>query len=286
MPEIKKIYAVIGDPVEHSVSPLIHNFIFQQLGLPYSYQKIKIETFQLKEFIIRCRENDLQGFNVTLPHKETIISLLDKTEGQARSTGAVNTVINKNSILKGFNTDVTGCFYALKKSSWRQTGRIVILGAGGACRAALIALTRFNPYSVTIIARSPDRAYELKKIFSDQVKFDIYAENIKFQNMEELLTDASVLINTTPVGMWPRIQNSPVPEPDTIPQHLIVFDMVPNPVYTTLLKQAKQRGAEIISGLSMLIFQAIASQEIWLNQKLPERLFDKVWTHLIEKMGT
>lgn len=284
MPESLKTYAVIGDPVEHSLSPLIHGFIYQQLKLSCSYKKIKVEASQLKAFIKSSRENNLQGFNVTLPHKETIIPLLDETRELARSTGAVNTVKKENSKLIGFNTDVTGCTHALQRSSWKQRGNVVILGAGGACRAALMALTHFNPDSVTLLNRTLKRASILKKQFSCFQKFDIYVENIKFKNIRELLSDASLLINTTPVGMWPHIQDSPLMEADTIPEHLTVFDMVPNPVNTTLINQAQQRGAETISGLSMLIAQAIAAQEIWLDRKFPDTLCDKVWAHVIKKM--
>lgn len=284
MPKREKTYAIIGDPVEHSLSPLIHRFIYQQVDLPYSYQKIKVAPPNLKKFIISCRKNNLQGFNVTIPHKEKIIPLLDDIDKLAQFIGAVNTVTNNNSKLKGFNTDIIGCKRALEKSPWQQTGKVVILGAGGACLSALVALSSFAPSSVILLNRTLERAYKLKKRFSHHLKFDIYVENIKFQEMGDLLSNTSLLINTTPLGMWPQIQNSPIPEPDIIPEHLTVLDMVSNPVYTTLLKQAKKRGAEIISGLSMLISQAIAAQEIWLDRKLPDKIFNTLWTHIIDKM--
>jgi len=284
MPE-KKTFAIIGNPVKHSLSPEIHSYIYKQLGLPHSYKKIQLSTVQLKKFIMRCKKNDFQGFNVTIPHKVTIIPFLDEIKKQATCTGAVNTVINENSVLRGYNTDVAGCRYALERSSWEQTGKVVILGAGGACRAALAALLNFSPSSVRILNRNPEKAYQLKKKFSDYVKFDIYAENIKFENIGKILSDTSLLINTTPVGMWPCIHDSPVPEADMIPVHATVFDMVPNPVYTRLLKQAEHRGASTINGGIMLVSQAIAAQEIWLNQKLPEALFHTIYTYLTEYMS-
>jgi len=285
MPERKNTYAVIGDPVEHSLSPLIHNYIYQLLDLPYSYQKMKVGEKELKKFINKCRKDNIAGFNVTIPHKVTIIPFLDEIDKQAELTGAVNTVKKENSVLKGFNTDVSGCVYALQRSSWEQTGKVVILGAGGACRAALVALTTFSPNSVYIFNRSLQKAVELKQKFFDKVKFDIYAENIKFQNTEKQFSDTSLLINTTPVGMWPDKQVSPVPDPDMIPEHTTVFDMVPNPVYTKLLEQAKLKGVEIISGVSMLISQAISAQEIWLKQKLHGQLFDTIWRYVTKNMS-
>ncbi len=284
MPE-KKTYAIIGNPVKHSLSPQIHSYIYKQLGLPHSYKKIQLSTVQLKKFIIRCKKNDFQGFNVTIPYKVKIIPFLDKIEEQAAFIGAVNTVINENSVLRGFNTDVTGCTYALERSSWEQTGKVVILGAGGACQAALAALLNFTPSSVYIINRTPEKAGELKQKFSEYAKFDIYTENIKFKNIGQLLADSALLINTTPVGMWPYIQDSPVPEANMIPDHATVFDMVPNPLHTRLLQQSEQRNASTINGGIMLVSQAIAAQRIWLEQKLPETLFDKIYTYLTEYMS-
>lgn len=285
MPDRKKIYAVIGDPVEHSLSPLIHSFVYDQLDLPCHYQKIKVLPDRLEKFIFSCRENNLQGFNVTIPHKETIIPFLDEIDPQAQFMGAVNTVKKEDSFLKGYNTDVIGCKTALEKSSWSGKGKVVILGAGGACRSALMALNSFTLSSVTLVNRTPENAQQLKKHFSDYVKFDIYTENLTLQNIGDLLTRASLLINTTPVGMWPRIQDTPVPDLSIIPDHLTIFDMVPNPVYTTLLRQSKKRGVGIISGLTMLISQALAAQEIWLDQKLPDTMFEKLWSYIIDKMS-
>ena len=285
MSEPNDTYAIIGDPVEHSLSPLLHSFIYRQLNLPYNYRKIRIPANRLKEFIINCREDNLQGFNVTIPHKEAIISFLDELDPKAEFIGAVNTVKKEYSILTGYNTDVIGCKTALDKSSWPGTGKVVILGAGGACRSALIALSNFALSSVHIVNRTLEKAVKLKKQFSHYVKFDIYAENLTLETIGNLLKQASLLINTTPVGMWPHIQDSPIPDLAVLPDHLTIFDMVPNPVYTTLLRQAEKKGVNIISGLSMLISQALAAQEIWLDRTLPETLYTELWSYVNNKMS-
>lgn len=285
MPEIKKKYYIIGNPVEHSLSPTLHSYIYKIFNLSCSYHKIRIKKAELKDFIITCRLKNISGFNVTIPHKETIIPLLDKVEDEAKLFGAVNTVKNEKGKLYGYNTDIIGCRYALKRSSWQQSGKVVILGAGGAARSALAALSSFTPSSVSLFNRTPEKARLLKDQFSDHLNFDIIAENVKFHNMENLLSNTTLLINTTPVGMWPETQNSPISDSKIIPENITIFDMVPNPVYTTLLKDAEKRGAEIISGLSMLISQAVAAQEIWLERKIPLETFNKLWTHIIEMSG-
>jgi len=284
MCDLSRSYGVIGDPVEHSVSPRLHQTIYTYLHLPYFYDKIHVPSHALEHFIQECREYGRPGFNVTLPHKEAIVPLLDEVDMLAERTGAVNTVLQKEGKLIGFNTDVAGCCKALTQEGWIPRKKAILLGAGGAARAAVEALSALGLETIVLFDLDKSRAEKLKNDFHKFHLVEIEVGTLTKETLKSNFKETDLVINATPVGMWPNVHQSPLPWPELIPQNATVFDMVPNPVITRFLKEAKQKKATTISGLHMLIAQGMAAQEIWLARKLPEELKDHIWKNLIQIM--
>jgi shikimate dehydrogenase len=285
MPEGKtRNFCVIGDPIGHSLSPLIHNFVFKSIGLDLSYDAVHVSPVGLGDFMEDSRRSERPGFNVTVPHKQAVIPFLDRLDATAERVGAVNTVHRTGLQLTGFNTDVHGCRTALSRSEWKPgDGSVVLLGAGGAARAAAEALGSLGVRELRLYEIDIPR---MERFISDFKSANgiIITPLTSESDLADNLKHSDLLINATPVGMWPKVDQSPIPHADWIMPSSWVFDMVPNPVETMLLRQAKSRGAATISGLVMLVAQAIAADEIWLGRRLPETLHADVFTHCMKFM--
>jgi shikimate dehydrogenase len=281
MADPSKTFCVIGDPIGHSLSPAIHRFVFDRLDVSYDYEAVRVTADELEAFVKSCRDENRPGFNVTIPHKENVIRVLDEIDPKAQTVGAVNTVINRSGRLTGYNTDVTGFREALVKADWKP-GNTVLLGAGGAARAVLSALNSLGVNEATLFDVDEARAKSLSR---DPVRSDMNVTTI--ENMESIrpkLTEAVLLVNATPVGMWPKTDASPVPDPEWIPQGMLVFDLVPNPLRTRLLAEAEARGCRTIPGLVMLVGQALAADTLWLNRPMPDGLDKDVLSYLVKRM--
>lgn len=251
-----QIYGVIGHPVVQSLSPVVHNAAFKALEIDASYKTFDVEPEDLGNFMEKAR-SDISGLSVTIPHKVEIIKYLDKIDERAKKIGAVNTIKNKNGILKGSNKDIDGAMQALEEVTEISNKNILVLGAGGAARAIVYGLTTKNA-KVTILNRTLEKAQQLAKEF-----------NCNFDSLENLKKHTpEILINTTSVGMSPNTEGSPVPKDFFKPQ-MIVFDIIYKPLITKFLKQAKKAGCQIITGEKMLLYQAIKQFETWTNQKAP-----------------
>jgi shikimate dehydrogenase len=285
MPEGKnRTFCVIGDPIGHSLSPCIHNFIYKTLNLPYGYEAVRVPPDELQPFVADSRNEGRPGFNVTIPHKQAVIPFLDELDETAERVGAVNTVHLQKGKLFGYNTDVHGCRNALVRAGWKTAeGNVVLLGAGGAARAAVEALASLGVRKLFLYEIIRPRAERFKSDFESLLGIKIMLIESDGE-LESRMRNAGSIVNATPVGMWPNVDQSPVPNSKWIPQTALVFDMVPNPVETLLIRQAKSRGARIQVGLTMLVAQAIAADEIWLDRKLPKILQDNVFTHCMKQM--
>jgi shikimate dehydrogenase len=266
-----RTFGVIGHPIGHTLSPVIHQTVFRRLGIDYNYKAFHVHPEKLGEYVNTVRITGCPGFNVTIPHKETVIPLIDGTVPAAQLIGAVNTVKHQNGRLTGFNTDVIGLQVALMKKGWSHRGEVIILGAGGAARAAVAAMVNMGVQSLVLYDIAPQRAEKLANDFHAKSSLRIITDTA-----DKYLPEVDLLINATPVGMWPRTDESPLEQPERLPASATVFDMVYKPMKTRLIKQAESRGARTISGLDMLIAQALAADEIWLDKKLPEALFQEV----------
>ncbi|MEX2117507.1 MAG: shikimate dehydrogenase [Bacteroidota bacterium] len=271
-----KRYAIIGHPVSHSLSPFLHTTAFNALGLDCSYEAIEIAPEDLATSIRNLMDEGIAGFNVTVPHKETIIPLIDDLDEAARSVGAVNTVLNTKGKFTGTNTDVYGFNRLAEPYADAIAGnQVAVLGAGGAARAVLYALTTgFGPGRITLFNRTIDRAERLASEFSTE-KILINSESLFQEDLQKLVESSSVVINTTSVGMKPYTDASPLDDVE-FREGQIVIDLVYSPRETKLLKSAKDAGATAVSGFDMLLHQAAGAFRIWTGREMPMDTVRKV----------
>jgi len=283
--DIKTCFCVIGDPIGQSLSPEIHHYVFQHLKLSFRYETIRVTSDQLKSFVNEARSKGRPGFNVTIPHKEAIIPFLDDIDPLASRIGAVNTVWNQKGKMVGLNTDIYGCSTALERSGWNSSGLVILLGAGGAARAVIESLNRMQIKHLILFDILQDRAEKLKNDFLSNLNYNIEVGSLKTSAFEENLKKVDLLINATPVGMTPNEDQTPIPDIHLLPQTATVFDLVPKPVMTRLIQEARKHGLRTIYGLGMLVAQALAADEIWLHQKLEDDLYKNVINHVMNLMG-
>lgn len=247
-----EMYAVIGDPIDHSLSPVMHAAAFKAAGLPHRYHAMRVPPAQLRGAVDDLRAREYGGFNVTIPHKQSIIPLLDAIEPFARSVGAVNTVTRRNGLLIGHNTDVPGFLSALAQLYSPETGdHVVVLGTGGAARAVVHALSTL-PVSITVISRRPDRT------FAPLVQPNVVAMAEAGADLER----ARVLVNATPAGMPPLEDLLPVPADVRLTPDTVVIDLVYGRT-TPLLDFARQAGCTCADGMEMLVQQGAAAFRLW-----------------------
>ncbi|MEM1601775.1 MAG: shikimate dehydrogenase [Candidatus Bathyarchaeia archaeon] len=272
-----KVCALIGYPVEHSLSPAIQNAAFQHLGLDYVYVAFNVKPENLCYAIMGARSLGIHGLNVTMPHKIEVIRYLDDLDGNVRLVGSVNTILNINGKLIGYTTDGIGALNALRYSGEDPTNKkIVILGAGGASRSISFLLAKYAR-ELVILNRTVEKAENLAKEIAsslgmgqDAVRFG----RLDYGHLELELRDADIVINATSIGMKPSDGETPISR-ELLHSNLTVFDIVYEPLETRLLREARQVGAKTIDGLSMLIHQGAASFEIWTGMKAPIEVMRK-----------
>lgn len=263
-----KVFCVIGDPIKHSLSPIMHNAAFKHLGLDAVYVAFNVKRENLEGAVKGVRSLGIAGVNVTMPHKTAIISHLDEVDQEARFVEAVNTVLNIEGRLVGFNTDGVGALRALKENGLDPKGKkILLLGAGGAGKAIAFQLAR-EAEELRILNRNGYKAKQLADKLEKTFHKKILGEHLSQTTLNEWIKDADVLINATSVGMHPNDEQTPVDREQLRPE-LTVMDIVYNPVETRLLKEAKSLGAKVVYGVEMLIFQGAASFEIWWKRPAP-----------------
>ena len=263
-----KICAVIGDPIAHTLSPTIHNAAFKHLKLDFVYLAFRVKANDLENAMQGLRELGIHGLNVTMPHKKSVISYLDKVDSAVKFLGSANTILNENGKLSGFNTDGIGALKALKENGAKLAEKkVLLLGAGGAAKAIAFALAK-EAGSLCILNRAPENAAvladSLNRVYGPKIVGGALSPNAIQKNLQ----DADVLVNATLVGMYPTINQSLV-APQWLKPNLAVMDIVYNPVETKLAKDAKAAGAEVISGVEMLIYQGAASFKIWTDKSAP-----------------
>jgi len=265
-----RICGLIGDPVEHSMSPVMHNAAFSSLGLDYIYLPFRVEKENLARAIDGVRALNIRGLNVTIPHKVAVIPFLDELDPLAERIGAVNTIVNDNGILRGYNTDASGFLKALLQRGIELLGKkVVILGAGGASRAISFILSERGA-DLVILNRQleMDWAVELASSISRFSGKEAKALEQSKQNLKAVLEDAEILVNATSVGMSPNINQTPVAK-RLLKLGLVVFDVVYNPIKTRLLAEAEEAGAKTIDGIDMLVWQGALAFELWTGLKPP-----------------
>jgi len=248
-----QLYGVIGNPVRHSLSPIIHNGAFQRMGLNAAY--LAFEVKNLAEAVSGIRGLGIRGVSVTIPFKTQILPFLDQVGGTAREIKAVNTITNDGGKLVGQNTDWCGALEALEEKVDLKDKRVILLGAGGAARAIAFGLKE-KGCQVLICNRSMHKARDLAKEFG--------FISLPLLPVEEVA--ANVIINATSVGMHPKDAESPFPK-ELLREGMLVMDIVYKPLRTRLLREAEERGCQTIDGLEMLARQGAAQIEIWTGKK-------------------
>lgn len=266
-----KLLGVIGDPIEHSLSPVMHNAAIAKLQLNYVYLPFPIKPENLPTAISGFTAIGLTGFNVTIPHKEAIIPLLTEVSPIAKEIGAVNTVWRTETGWNGTNTDVEGFLAPLKSynQNWQQTTAL-ILGCGGAARAVVAGCAQLNCAKIQVVGRDPQKL----KAFQNSWRNSQLAVNLSvhpWQELPDLIGESNLLVNTTPVGMYPHVDESPISVElmEKLPRNAIAYDLIYTPNPTKFLQIAKEQGANAIDGLEMLIQQGAAALQIWLKQQAP-----------------
>ena len=260
---------VIGNPVEHSLSPAIHNAAFRKLGLNFVYLAFRVEAIgdAIKGF--RALGN-FRGASVTIPHKVAAVPFLDSIEPTARHIGAINTIVAAGGTLAGYNTDATGALRALREGGVALKGqRVVMLGSGGAARAIAFALgTEPGIEHLTILGIDEQERAALAQDLRSKTGMTVQESPLDDGMLQKVLPDAHVLIHCTPQGMSPKVRETSVPA-TLLHAGLTVMDIVYTPRDTRLLKDAKVAGCRVIPGLEMFLHQASAQFELWTNQAAP-----------------
>jgi shikimate dehydrogenase len=267
-----KTYCIIGDPIDHSLSPAIHNAAFTTLGLNCSYIAFRVQEGQLKNSMDSLRAINIGGFNVTMPHKVTVLNYVDRSDNIVELVGAANTVNNKGGKFYAYNTDVVGFIEPLHQRKIDLNGyEVLILGAGGAARAVAVALSQEKGVSkINIFNRDGYRSTNLANVIN---KLGIKTNIISQNDMQKIAFRSNLIINTTPLGM--RNEASLI-KSSSISKESIVYDIVYKPIETKLLENAKTAGAQVIYGYEMLLEQAIASFKIWFRIDPPIESMKKV----------
>ena len=254
-----ELYGVIGNPVRHSLSPMIHNGAFRRLGWNAVY--LAFEVKNIEEALRGMRGLGVRGVSVTIPFKTEVLPFLDKIEGLAKKVGAVNTIINRRGRLIGYNTDCEGALEALEEKMDLRGKRVVLLGAGGAARAIGFGLKE-RGVPLIVVNRSEERGWALSK----ELRCN-YLPISSLARMKEGELEADILINATSLGMYPRDGETPIPK-KFLKKGMVVMDIVYEPLQTRLLREAKEKGCVTVDGLEMLIRQGMAQFEIWTGRRL------------------
>ena len=275
-----RLAAVVANPIKHSISPFIHNSAFEATNTNGVYLAWEVDAAELAETVANIRRYQMYGINLSMPYKEQVIPYLDQLSEEARLIGAVNTVVNREGTLIGYNTDGKGFFKSLPSFKISRK-RLVLLGAGGAAKAILAQAILDGVSQISVFVRSSSmektRPYLEKIQNATGFRVDLFAlEDV--QNLQDSITQADLLVNATSVGMDGSSQ--PIPTSIVLPEKLLVADVIYQPFETQFLKWAKNQGNQSINGLGMLLYQAAEAFELWTGKEMPT---DQIWELLKQK---
>ena len=294
-----KILGVIGDPIEHTFSPAMHNAGLKALNLNHIYLPFHVKEDRLGDCIQGAKAMGIKGLNVTIPHKTNVMKHLDEIDQVASMIGAVNTIQfiydednessnqnnNINVTTKGFNTDGYGCVRAIEEKTSIKNKKVTITGAGGAARAVAFQMANSGIDELSILNRNPVKAESLAndlKVNLEKAGIDITVNGCEIENLKRELDGSDIFIDTTPIGMYPNVNDKPIASADMLHEDLVVNDIVYTPMETSLLKEAKLANAKIVYGYKMLLYQGIRSFEIWLGRDAPVDVMEKA---LLDVLG-
>ena len=275
-----RLVAVVANPIKHSISPFIHNSAFEATNTNGVYLAWEVDAAELAETVANIRRYQMYGINLSMPYKEQVIPYLDQLSEEACLIGAVNTVVNREGTLIGYNTDGKGFFKSLPSFKISKK-RLVLLGAGGAAKAILAQAILDGVSQISVFVRSSSmektRPYLEKIQNATGFRIDLFAlEDV--QDLQDSITQADLLVNATSVGMDGSSQ--PIPTSIVLPEKLLVADVIYQPFETQFLKWARNQGNQSINGLGMLLYQAAEAFELWTGKEMPT---DQIWELLKQK---
>ncbi|MEK3752116.1 shikimate dehydrogenase [Paenibacillus sp. FSL E2-8871] len=272
------LLGVMGDPIIQSKSPIMHEAALQALGIPGAYVPLHILPENLEDAVQAIRTLGFRGVNVTIPHKVAVMAYVDLLDESAVAVGAVNTIVNNNGVLTGYNTDGIGYVRSLKAEAISDLSgtKIMVIGAGGAARGIVAALLQEKPSSILIANRSVDKAQDLAA--ECQSKGNVVG--ISMNEVAEMLDGVDVLINTTSVGMYPHMDETPI-DPELLRAGMVVSDLIYNPLRTRLLLEGLERGCKIHGGLGMFVYQGAYALEYWTGQPAPTETMRQTILHCL-----
>ncbi|WP_199617439.1 shikimate dehydrogenase [Paenibacillus alkalitolerans] len=275
-------YGVFGDPVRHSKSPAMLGRAFQAAGLNAVYGAFHVRPEQLRGAVEGVRSLGFRGVNVTIPHKVHVMEYLDEIDATASLAGAVNTIVNKDGRLVGYNTDGIGYVRSLKEETGARIegSSILMLGAGGASRGVALALASERPARIWIANRTKDKAVSLAEELSRLTE----AEGIAWEGIDHIIGKVDFVVNTTPIGMDPNTHETPI-EPSMIVPGTVVSDLIYNPLITKFLRDARSRGAVIHGGLGMFVYQGAYAFEYWTGLSAPVEAMRSEVLRLLDNAG-
>lgn len=273
---LPRLVGIFGNPLGHSLSPQMQNAAFAALGINYTYFPFQVLPEQLHQAVLAMKALNFAGANVTIPYKEAVIPYLDWLSREAELIGAVNTIVYHNGELIGYNTDGEGFLMSLGKDLGMSPAgkRVVLLGAGGATRAVAVTLGSNGAAEITIANRTKSKADELARYTSSVTGCRTRAVLLEKRDLQDLLLSADLLINCTPVGMYPKEGLSPL-DSNLLKPHLTVIDLIYRPRETALLRAAQAIGCRTLDGLGMLLYQGALAFKLWTDREPPVDIMRK-----------
>lgn len=283
-----QLVGLIGWPVEHSMSPAMHNAAFEAHGLNWRYLPLPVPPEQVHAALHGLAALGFRGANVTVPHKRAVLPILDTIAPEAKALGAVNTIVverdaGRKPVLSGQNTDAAGFISALQDGGFDPAGSsVVVVGAGGAARAVVFGLLQAEVAGVLVLNRTLERARTLVADLGRPSQSLVRVQALDGDTLVETTRAADLLVNATPIGMWPDVDNSIWPDRVSLPSDVTVFDLVYNPLETKLLRQARRSGAEALDGLGMLVRQGALAFEMWTGVEAPVEIMRRTCERALE----
>ena len=274
---------VIGDPIGHSLSPVLHSKVLEELGRPYDYKAVQVKKGELKSYIDSAIAGGVKGFNLTMPHKTDILPFLDQIDPEAQLLGSVNTVKIEKGKLYGYNTDGRGFMKALENTGYNAKDKnIVVMGAGGVSDAVAKKLARAGAKKITVLNRTLDKA----KAICNKIEYaESICDTLSTESLSKAAGDCHILVNCTPLGMHGTERDfDDLSFLENLPKGALVYDLIYNPEETTLLKVARQLGHKTLNGLNMLIYQGLIADEIFLDETLDFARFEEKIKNNMKKL--
>lgn len=270
-----RLTALLGSPVAHSISPLMHNEAFQLLDLDYTYLCFEVNEETLPAAVDGLKACGIRGFNLTMPNKNKIVELLDELSPAARLIGAVNTVVNDDGHLTGYNTDGVGYMQAVKDAGYDITGKtITIMGAGGAATAICAQAALDGVEKIHIFARETSRFWDRTQKLAENINSTLPCKAVLHENkntaaLAQAISESALLLNATSVGMAPNTEGTIIEDTSLYHPDLIVSDVIYNPRETRFLKEAKEAGCRTFNGMYMLLYQGAEAFRLWTGKEMP-----------------